>query len=84
MIISTAVEQVALNFGKPSQQLIGTMTVKEAEGYIDQGHFAPGSMLPKIEAALKFVKSGGKRVIITAPQFIKDAVVNDKGTHIVP
>jgi carbamate kinase len=83
LIISTAVEQVALNYGKPNQQLIGTMTVKEAEEYIAQDHFAPGSMLPKIEAALKFVKSGGKRVIITAPEFIKEAVLSGKGTHIV-
>lgn len=84
LIISTAVEQVALNFGKPNQQLIGTMTVKEAEEYIAQNHFAPGSMLPKIEAAVKFVRNGGKRVIITAPEFIKDAVLSGKGTHIVP
>lgn len=83
LIISTAVEQVALNYGKPNQQFIGTMTVKEAEEYIEQDHFAPGSMLPKIEAALKFVKSGGKRVIITAPEFIKEAVLSGKGTHIV-
>lgn len=84
LIISTAVEQVALNFGKPNQEMISTMTVKEAEEYIDQDHFAPGSMLPKIEAALKFVKSGGKKVIITAPEFIKEAVISGKGTHIVP
>ena len=84
LIISTAVEQVALNFGKPNQQLIGTMTVSQAEEYIEQKHFAPGSMLPKIQAALKFVKNGGKEVIITAPEHIKDAVLNGKGTHIVP
>ncbi len=84
LIISTAVEQVALNFGKPDQEFIGTMTVKEAQQYIEQGHFAPGSMLPKIEAALKFIIEGGKEVIITAPEYIKDAVINGKGTHIVP
>ncbi len=84
LIISTAVEQVALNFGKPNQQLIGTMSVSQAESYIEQNHFAPGSMLPKIEAAVKFIKTGGKEVIITAPQFIKEAVLNGKGTHIIP
>ena len=84
LIISTAVEQVALNFGKPNQELIGTMTVSQAEKYIAQKHFAPGSMLPKIEAAVEFIRNGGKEVIITAPEYIHDAVLNGKGTHIVP
>ncbi len=84
LIISTAVEQVALNFGKPNQELIATMTVRQAEEYIAQAHFAPGSMLPKIEAALEFIRNGGKEVIITAPEYINDAVLNGKGTHIVP
>ncbi len=84
LIISTAVEQVAINFGKPDQKAISKMTVAEAEQYIEQGHFAPGSMLPKIQAALRFLKNGGREVIITAPEFIKDAVINGKGTHIVP
>jgi carbamate kinase len=84
LIISTAVKQVALNFGKPDEQLIGTMTVGEAEAYIEQDHFAPGSMLPKIQAALKFLKAGGKEVIITSPEFIKEAVLHGAGTHIIP
>ena len=84
LIISTAVEQVALNFGKPDQNAISNMTVAEAEQYIQEGHFAPGSMLPKIQAALRFLKNGGQEVLITAPEFIKDAVVGGKGTHIVP
>jgi carbamate kinase len=83
-IISTEVEQVALNFGKPNQQGIDSMTVREAEQYISEGHFAPGSMLPKIEAALRFLKGGGRRVVITAPEFLEDAVLNGRGTHIVP
>jgi len=83
-IISTAVKQVALNFGKPEEQLIGTMTVSEAEAYIEQDHFAPGSMLPKIQAALKFLKAGGREVIITSPEFIKEAVLSGGGTHIKP
>jgi len=84
LIISTAVAQVALNFGKPDQMAIGKMTVAEAEQYIAEGHFAPGSMLPKIQSALSFLKNGGQEVIITAPEFIKEAVTMGRGTHIVP
>ena len=84
LIISTAVEQVVLNFGKPDQMAIGKMTVAEAEQYIAEGHFAPGSMLPKIQSALSFLKNGGQEVIITAPEFIKEAVTMGRGTHIVP
>ena len=84
LIISTAVEQVALNFGKPDQMAIGKITVAEAEQYIAEGHFAPGSMLPKIQSALSFLKTGGQKVIITAPEFIKEAVTSGRGTHIVP
>jgi carbamate kinase len=60
------------------------MTVRDAEQYVREGHFAPGSMLPKIEAALRFLKGGGRRVVITAPEFVEDAVLNGRGTHIVP
>jgi carbamate kinase len=84
MIISTAVERVALNFGKPDQEDIAHMTVAQAEQYISQGHFAPGSMLPKIQAAINYLKNGGKEVIITSPEYIKEAVTQGKGTHIVP
>ena len=84
LIISTAVEQVALNFGKPNEKPIGKMTVAEAEQYIAEGHFAPGSMLPKIQSALRFLKNGGQDVIITAPEFIKAAVTSGRGTHVVP
>ena len=77
-------ERVALNFGKPTEKPIGKMTVAEAEQYIAQGHFAPGSMLPKIQSALRFLKNGGREVIITAPEFIKAAVTSGRGTHIVP
>ena len=84
LIISTAVEQVALKFGEPDEKPIREMTVGEAEQYIAQGHFAPGSMLPKIQSALRFLKNGGQEVIITAPEFIKEAVTKGRGTHIVP
>ena len=84
LIISTAVEQVALNYGKPDETGISKMTIAEAEQYIADGHFAPGSMLPKIQSALRFLNNGGREVIITAPEFIKAAVVSGRGTHIVP
>ncbi len=83
LVISTAVERVALNYGKPDESLISKMTIAEAERYIREGHFSPGSMLPKIQAALHFLKEGGREVIITAPEFIKEAVVSGKGTHII-
>ncbi len=83
-IISTEVEEVALNFGKPNQRSINKMTVREAEQFVAEGHFAPGSMLPKIEAALRFLRGGGREVIITSPECLKDAVVSGRGTHIVP
>ena len=83
LVISTAVEQVALNFGTADEKAISKMTVAEAEQYIANGHFAPGSMLPKVQSALRFLESGGREVIITAPEFIKDAVMACRGTDIV-
>ena len=82
LIISTAVEQVALNFGKADEEAISNMTVTEAEQYMAAGHFAPGSMLPKVQSALRFLENGGQEVIITAPEFIKEAVMVGRGTHI--
>jgi len=83
-IISTAVEQVALNFGTSSEKPLGTVTAAEMERYLDEGQFAPGSMAPKVQAAIDFLKRGGSEVIITNPENIGEAVMNDKGTHIVP
>jgi carbamate kinase len=85
LLISTAVEKVALNFGKPDQTWIDRMTVTEAQGYLDEGtHFAEGSMAPKIRAILWFLESGGKRAIITTPENIGKALVGETGTTIVP
>lgn len=67
LVILTAVEQVCINFGKPDQKALSTMTVDEARRYVEEGHFAPGSMLPKVEAAIKFVESKpGRKAIITS------------------
>jgi carbamate kinase len=83
-LISTAVEKVYLNFGKPNQQAIARMTVAEAKQYIKEGHFAKGSMLPKVEAIVQFLESGGKQAIITNPESIERALKGETGTLVVP
>jgi carbamate kinase len=84
LLISTAVEKVSLNFGKPNQVNLDQMTVAEAKRYIEEGHFAPGSMLPKIQAIIWFLESGGKEAIITNPENIERALAGETGTRIVP
>lgn len=85
LIISTAVEKVALNFGKPEQKWLDTMTVAEAKGYLTEGtHFAKGSMAPKIQACINFLEHGGKKAIITNPANISRALRGETGTAIVP
>ncbi len=83
-IISTGVEKVALNFNKPDQRLLDQMTLAEAQQYTREGHFAPGSMLPKIEAAVEFVQMGGPQAIITNPPNLARALRGETGTRIVP
>jgi carbamate kinase len=83
-LISTAVEQVFLNFGKPDQQAIDEMNVAEAKQHMEQGHFAKGSMLPKIQAIIWFLESGGKEALITDPENIARALRGETGTRIVP
>jgi carbamate kinase len=84
LLISTAVEKVAINFNKPNQQWLSRMTLVEAEKYTAEGHFAPGSMLPKIQAIVKFLKEGGKEALITDPPNIRRALQGETGTWIVP
>lgn len=83
-LISTAVEKVAINFNKPDQQWLDQMTVAEAKKYIEEGHFAKGSMLPKIQAILRFMEKGGKKALITDPEHILPALEGKTGTWIVP
>lgn len=83
-MISTAVEKVYLNYGKPNQKEIDRMTLTEAKKYIEEGHFKPGSMLPKIKASISFLEKGGKEVIITCPEKIEEAIAGKTGTHIFP
>lgn len=83
-LISTAVEKVAINFNKPNQQWLDQMTAAEARQYIQEGHFAKGSMLPKIQAILKYLDNGGKKALITDPEHIKEALEGKTGTWILP
>ena len=83
-IILTGVPQVAINFGKENMQFISEMTVSEAEGYMAEGHFPPGSMGPKIASAIDFVKKSGQKVLITSAEKLEDALMGQSGTYIVP
>ena len=83
-LISTAVEKISLNFGKPNQLDVEQMTVAEAKHYIAEGHFAPGSMLPKIQAILQFLENGGQEAIVTNPENIERALAGETGTRIIP
>ena len=83
-IISTDVDKVALNFGTPQQVEIDQMTCAECRQYLTEGHFAAGSMQPKIESALAFLEQGGQEVIITQPHNLQADLPNIYGTHIVP
>jgi carbamate kinase len=84
LLISTAVEKVALNFGKPDQEWVDRMTLEEAKSYLDEGfHFAKGSMAPKIQACIWFLERGGASAIITDPTNIGRALVGETGTWIV-
>ncbi|NLG98118.1 MAG: carbamate kinase [Chloroflexi bacterium] len=82
-LITTAVEKVALNFNKPDQKWLDRLTAEEAKRYMSEGHFARGSMLPKIQAILQFLERGGKQALITNPENIERALRGETGTWIV-
>ncbi len=83
LLILTEVEQVAINFNKPNQQNLASLTVEEANKYIEEGHFAPGSMFPKVQAAVKFAQSKpGRKAIITSLYKAVDALEGKNGTII--
>lgn len=85
LLISTAVEKVSLNFGKPDQIDIDQMTVTKAKKYLAEGvHFAKGSMEPKIRAIVGFLEQGGKEALITNPENIGRALRGETGTRIIP
>jgi len=81
-IILTNVDRVCLNYGTPDEEPIGVMTVKQAEEYLVQGQFPPGSMGPKIKAAIEYIKGGGKEVLITSANYLKASMINRSGTKI--
>lgn len=84
-LISTAVEKVAINFGKPEVKWLDKMTLADAKQYLAEGtHFAKGSMAPKIEAIIWFLETGGKQALITNPENIGRALKGESGTWIVP
>lgn len=83
-IISTAVEKVALRFGKPDQQWLDRVTLAEAKAFLAEGsHFAGGSMAPKIQAIINFLEAGGTHAIVTDPPNIPRALAGETGTHFV-
>ncbi len=83
-LISTAVEKVAINFNQPNQQWLDQINMAQAKQYIEEGHFAKGSMLPKVQAILKYLENGGKKALITDPEHILPALEGKTGTWLVP
>ncbi len=83
LMILTSVPRVAINFGKPGQRELGTVSVRELEAYQAEGHFARGSMAPKIDAVLRFLAHGGKRAVIAHLEQAAAAFEGDAGTHVV-
>jgi carbamate kinase len=84
LLISTAVEQVALNFGTPKQRWVDQFTLAEVKQYLEEGgHFAEGSMAPKMRAVVQFLEAGGKEALITNPANLERAMAGETGTRIV-
>jgi carbamate kinase len=84
-LIATAVEKVAINYGKPDQKWLDKISLAEAKQYLAEGiHFAKGSMAPKIQAVVRYLEAGGKEAIITNPENIGRALKGETGTRIVP
>jgi len=81
-LVSTAVEKVYLNYGQPQQTPVDHMTVAQAKDYLEQGHFPPGSMGPKIIAVIDFLERGGKEALITSPENLARALRGETGTRI--
>lgn len=83
LLLITPVDRVAINFGTPEQQSLSKITLEEAEQYYKEGHFPPGSMGPKMQAAIQFLHSGGKKAIITSLDCIESAIKGQAGTQII-
>jgi carbamate kinase len=83
-VITTTVAAVCIHFGKPDQKELGRVTAAEMRKHYEQGQFPAGSMGPKIKASLEFLAAGGREVVITCPENLRNALDNNGGTHIVP
>lgn len=83
-LISTAVPQIALNYGRPDQQWLDKLSLAEARQYLQQGHFAKGSMGPKVQAIINYLEAGGKQALVTNPENIGRALAGETGTWVVP
>jgi carbamate kinase len=81
-IISTAVDAVYLNFGQKNQKPLSHVSLRDTKRYLEEGHFKPGSMKPKMEAVIHFLEKGGKRAVITSPENLVRAVKGEAGTTI--
>ncbi|KXB02537.1 carbamate kinase [candidate division MSBL1 archaeon SCGC-AAA261F17] len=82
-LILTDVEKVKLNFGKPNEEEIDRMTLDEAKEYLDEGHFLPGSMEPKVRACIRFLEWGGEKAVITSLDKVVEALEGKAGTEII-
>ncbi len=82
LVLLTTVEQVYLNYGEENEEPISSMNVQEAQKYLEEGHFPEGSMGPKIEASIDFLKNSGEKVLITTPEKLLDALDGETGTYI--
>ncbi|MHC6151284.1 carbamate kinase [Bradyrhizobium elkanii] len=84
LLILTAVPRVAINFGKPDKRELDHVSLAQIKAYHREGHFPPGSMGPKVDAAIRFLEGGGKRAIISHLNCAMAALTGETGTHIVP
>lgn len=82
--IMTNVEKVSINFGKPDEIKLDSLTLEDARRYLAEGQFPPGSMGPKVEAAIEFLENGGKKAVITSHETLVEAVKGNAGTQILP
>jgi carbamate kinase len=83
LIMLTDVDGAYLDYGTSNQRLLGEVTVEEAERYLEEGHFPPGSMGPKVEAAIHFIHHGGQRAVVTRPELLHMALQSKAGTRII-
>lgn len=83
LVLLTGVRRVAIAYGSPGQRDLASVTVGEAEGYLAEGQFPAGSMGPKVKAAIRFLRNGGREAIVTAPEALADALLGKEGTRFV-